>query len=126
LEVVEHARKYEPTRLAQALSTYVRLLTRDRQFDTATLFADEILSLEAASESAAEAIIVKGICSAQKNLLDEAEQYFYRAAELSRTIGYLNGIARSQQYLTSLVLLIRGQFHLALTLIEEAGQISEE
>lgn len=125
-EVVDHARKYDPTRLAQALATYTRLLTRDRQFDLARLYAHEILTIDPQSDSAVEAIITLGICAANGNLLGEAEKYFNQAADLSRRIGYKMGIARSLQYLASMVLIVRGQFHLALTLIEEAGQLSEE
>jgi DNA-binding SARP family transcriptional activator len=126
LDAVEHARKYEPARLAQVLATYVRLLTRDRQFIKAREIAKEILLLEPQSESTAEATIALGICAAQTNHLDEAEQNFHQAADLSRRAGYFLGVARSMQYLTSMVLLVRGQFHLALTIIEEAGQLSEE
>jgi DNA-binding SARP family transcriptional activator len=125
-ETVEHTRKYEPDRLAQVLATYVRLLTRDRQFDQAQHIAEEILQLAPQSESAVEATIALGICSAQTNHLDEADQYFHQAAEMSRRISYVLGIARSMQYLTSMVLIPRGQFHLALTVIEDAGQLSED
>lgn len=126
LEAVDYARKYEPSRLAQVLATYLRLLTRDRQFSQAKIIAQEILTLETQSENAAEATIALGICAAQENCLDAAENFFHQAADLSRGTGYLLGVARAMQYLTSMVLLIRGQFHLALTIIEEAGQLSEE
>ncbi|MBE0697132.1 MAG: hypothetical protein IH586_09425, partial [Anaerolineaceae bacterium] len=82
--------------------------------------------LEPQSDSAVEATIALGICAAQTNHLDEADQDFHQAADMSRRIGYLLGVARSMQYLTSMVLIPRGQFHLALTVIEEAGQLSEE
>jgi DNA-binding SARP family transcriptional activator len=126
LEAVEQARTYNPVRLPQVLSTYVRLLTRDRQCDLALRYAQEILDLDPQSASAVEATVTMGICSAHANQWDTAEQYFQKAADLSRQISYLMGIARAYQYLTNLILLPRGQFHLALTLIEESGQLSEE
>lgn len=125
-EAVENARKFDQTRLSQALAIYTRLLTRNRQFDLVSLYAHEILSIEPQSDSAVEAIIALGICAANDNDLGEAETNFHRAAELSRKIGYLMGLARSLHYLASMVLLLRGRFHLALTFIEEAGQLSEE
>jgi DNA-binding SARP family transcriptional activator len=125
-EAVEKARRYDPERLAQTLTVYTRLLIQDEQYDLARACANEVIILEQLTSSTAEAIIALGICAAQANHLDEAETYFNRAADLSRKIGYPQGLARSLQYLTSLVLLIRGQFHLALTMVEEAGILLEE
>ena len=125
-EAVEHARNFDPARLAQTLTNYVRLLTRDRQYESARTYAQEILKIEDNTNNAVEAIIAFGICAAQTNQLDEAEQYFNQAADLSRKINYPIGLARALQYLSSTVLLLRGQFHLALTLVEEAGILREE
>jgi len=126
LDAVEHARRYEPDRLALSLTTYVRLLTQDGQYEEASKLAVEVLELEKETNSSVEAIIALGVCAAQTNNLDEAEQYFYQAAEISRKIGYSLGLARALQYLTSMVLLIRGQFHLALAMMDESGLIQEE
>ncbi len=125
-DAVEQARRYDPAHLSLPLTTYVRLLTRDGQYEKACQFAHEVLTLERETNSAVEAIIALGICAAQTNHLDQAEQHFYQAAEISRKIGYSLGLARSLQYLTSLVLFIRGLFHLALTMMEEAGLLHEE
>ena len=67
-----------------------------------------------------------GYALLQTNQLDEAENLFNQSADLARKIDYPLGLARSLQYLTTYVFLIRGQFHLALTLIEEAGILLEE
>ncbi len=125
-EAVEKARHYGPERLAQTLTTYARLLIRDGQFEAARECANEVIQLEQRTSNTAEAIITLGISAAHTNHLDEAEDDFNKAADLSRKIGYPQGLARSLQYLAQLVLLIRGQFHLALTLIEEAGILLEE
>jgi DNA-binding SARP family transcriptional activator/Flp pilus assembly protein TadD len=125
-EAVEKARRYDPARLAQALTTYTRLLIRDVQYERARSCAKEVLLLEQNTNHAVEAIIALGMCAAQSNQLDEAETLFNQSADLARKINYPLGLARSLQYLTNSVLLIRGQFHLALTLIEEAGILFEE
>jgi DNA-binding SARP family transcriptional activator len=126
LEAVEKARHYDPSRLPQALNTYIRLLVRDGQFERAQNCATELLQLEKQTNNAVEATITLGICAAQTDHLDEAETFFDHAAEMSRKISYPMGLARSLQYLTQMVLLVRGQFHLALTLMEEAGILLEE
>lgn len=125
-EAVDKARGLDQARLAQALTTYVRLLTRDGQYERAQSFAAEILQIEPDSSNAAEATIALGICAAYTNQQSEAEQFFHRAAEISRKANYPIGLARSLQYLASLVLLVRGQFHMALTLLEEVALLREE
>jgi DNA-binding SARP family transcriptional activator len=126
-EAVEQARMFEPaTRLVQSLATYVRLLTRDGQYEAARSYADEILQIDPTSNAAVEATIALGVCAAYTNQLDEAEQIFHQATELSRKIGYSQGVSRSTQYYSSLVLLTRGQFSLAIALLEEAGHLQEE
>ncbi len=125
-EAVEKARRYDPARLAQTLSNLTRLLIRDGQYKAAQQSANEVLGLEQQTNNAVEAIIALGTCAAQTNQLDEAEAYFNQAADMSRKINYPLGLAHALQYLTGLVLLVRGRFHLALTLIEEAGILLEE
>lgn len=124
-EAVEHARRYEPARLPQALTNYVRLLTREGLCQQAVSFAEEVLALEKHTENAVESIIVLGICRAYSDRLDEASEHFIQAAELSRKINYTMGISRSMLYYARMVLLVRGQFSLALTLVEESGILRE-
>lgn len=125
-EAVEQARRYNPARLPQTLATYTRLLTRDGQYEEARQVANEILQLDQNSSSSVEAYIALGICAGQTNQIDAAESHFNQAADLSRKINYPVGLARALRYLTNQVLLVRGQFHLALTLMEEAGFLLEE
>lgn len=125
-EAVEQARQFDPARLPRALTTYIRLLVGENQYDRAKALAAEVLLVENRSQNASEALISLGICAAQTNQLDTAEGYFQQAADLSRQIGYSMGLARALQHLTSMVLLVRGQFHLALTLMEEAGILRDE
>ena len=125
-ETVDKARHYDSYRLAQSLTMYARLLVQDGQYERARECADEVIQLEQRTNNTAEAIITLGICAAKTNHLDEAEKYFNQAADLSRKVGYPLGLARSLQNQTSLVLFVRGQFHLALTLVEEAGILLDE
>lgn len=125
-DAVEHARHYDPDRLVPALTTYIRLLTQDEQYDKAGAFAQEILQQEQRTSSAVEAYITLGICAAETNQLDQAEQYFHQAADLSRKIGYMPGLAMALRHLAHRVLFIRGQFQLALTFAEEASILFEE
>ncbi len=122
---VEHARRYDPGRLSQALTTYVQLLSRDGQHEQAKCHAEEILQLDQRSQSAVEAIIALGISAAAAGNLDDAAARFHQAADLSRQIRYAMGLAKALQFLVSQVLVVRGQFHLALTLMEEAGSVRD-
>src|SRR5512133_201514 len=81
-ETVEKTRRYDPARLAQALATYTRLLTRDGQYERARSCAKEVLLLEQNTSHAVEAIIALGMCAAQTNQLDEAENLFNQSADL--------------------------------------------
>lgn len=125
-EAVEHARRYDQPQLAQAMSNLVRLLVRQGQNEQACSIAREILEIEQNSNNAVEALLALGMCSAKSGSLNEAEAHFQRAIEISRNTGFAMGIARSTEYLAGQVLLVRGQFPFALTLLEEAGILSEE
>lgn len=125
-DAVEYARNFEPDRLAQSLSNYARLLIGDEQYDQAHLAAQEVLQIDGKTSNAVEALISLGVCAAQTNRLNDAEQYLNQAAELSRKINYLTGLARALQILANQVLLLRGQFNLAMAMSEEAGAIYDE
>lgn len=126
LERVEYARHNDLERLSQALAVYTRLLARNHEYSRASEIAHEILAIEQNTPSAVEALIALGICAGYTNDIDASEQHFHAAMLLSRKIRYRLGLARALQYMTSLVLLIRGQFHLALTYTEEAGLLRQE
>jgi DNA-binding SARP family transcriptional activator len=123
---VEQARQTNSAHLAQALAYYARLLSQDGQPTLAQTRANEALQLESNTINSVEALLTLGFCAAQANQIDEAEKYFNQAADLSRKIRYPLGLASALQNLTSMVLLVRGQFHLGLTLIEEAGILLDE
>lgn len=125
LEAVERARLSDPALLAQSLTGYIRQLMRDAQYDQAVACAREVLELETHTENAVEAVITLGICAAQGSNLALAEQYFHRAADLARKINYPLGIARAQQNYVKFILITRGQFQLALTLLEEITTLRE-
>ena len=125
VEAVQTARQYHPELLPTSLAAYAHFLQRVGQNESACAAAQEVLSLENHSRNAVEAMITLGVCAAQTNDLDRAEKEFYQAVELSRKINYPLGLTRAIQYQAKNVLLIRGQFHLALTLIEEVDFLRE-
>lgn len=124
-ETLRAARESQPEHLAAALATYAHLLQRVGQNEAACATAQEVLALENDSQNAVEAMITLGVCAAQANDLDKAEKEFYRAMALSRKITDPQGLLRALQHQAKDVLLVRGQFHMALTLIEEVDFLSE-
>ncbi len=125
-ESMEHARRFEPERLAQTMTNYTRLLLQENRFEEARNYANEILQIEQSTSSAVEAILALGICAAQANHQIEAESFFHQAAEVSRKINYPTGLAAALQHLVGKVLLVRGQFALAQTMLEESSLLQEE
>lgn len=125
-QAVDQARQNDHGHLPPALITYSTLLRFDGQYDSARKAANEVLLIEQRTQFSVEALITLGICAAQSNQLDEAERFFYQAAELSRRINYPLGIARALQYLARMVLYVHGQFQLSLTLMDEVKALREE
>ncbi|HEX9018039.1 MAG TPA: BTAD domain-containing putative transcriptional regulator [Anaerolineaceae bacterium] len=125
-EAVAAARQGQPAQLAEALADYGRLLNREGENVSACAAAREALQVDPHSRGAVEAHITLGTCAAQANRLEDAEQEYNHAAELSRKIHYPLGLADAQQHLANHVLLVRGQFHLAMTMIDEARILREE
>ncbi len=126
LQAVDQARLQNTAALPQALETAVGLLIRDGQFETAAHLAGELLALETNTSRAVDAMIALGACSAQKGQLDQAAGHFLQAADVSRRINYPLGVARALHLQTRYVLIPRGSFHLALSLLEEAGVLLED
>lgn len=124
-EAVEQARRYNPAGLVDALSAYLHLLLQNEQYEKVKGIAEEILLLEPGEQKAIEATLALGTSAAHTNHLDEAEQFFRKAADLSRKAGNGPALAHSLLLHAGLVLIVRGQFHLALTMVEEARSLLE-
>jgi DNA-binding SARP family transcriptional activator len=74
----------------------------------------------------AEALITSGICAAETENLDAAEEVLHRAADHCRAIGYKAGLARALHNLSARVLIVRGKFNLAMAYMQEARSIRQE
>lgn len=96
------------------------------QYAKARRLADEVLQQDIDDAVEAEAFLILGTCAAETNSADQAEEYFHRAAEISRRINDINLLGRSLHALASSVYLTRGQFQLALATAENAAQFIQE
>jgi DNA-binding SARP family transcriptional activator len=90
------------------------------------MIANEAQQIDGMGSIAAEALITSGICAAETEDLDGAEETLHRAADHCRKIGYKAGLARALHNLSASVLIIRGKFNLALFYMEEAHAIRTE
>jgi DNA-binding SARP family transcriptional activator/tetratricopeptide (TPR) repeat protein len=125
-EEVGAARSKPPSQLAQALLNLAQLLSRAGEYREAQLSAQDVMEIEGTGPIAAEALITFGICAAETEDLDKAEDALYRAADHCRKIGYKAGLARALHNLSASVLITRGKFNLALDTMEEAHAIRSE
>jgi DNA-binding SARP family transcriptional activator len=123
---VDAARSQSPGQLAQAMLNLAQLLSRAGQYREAQLNAQDVIEIEGTGSLAAEALITFGICAAETEDLDKAEDALYRAADHCRKIGYKAGLARALHNLSASVLITRGKFNLALDTMEEAHAIRNE
>jgi len=111
---------------AQSRVQLARLFTRVGRYSEACQIAAAILKENENNTEAVEALIILGSCAAQTDNLKTAEEYLQKAADLSRKLDYLQGLAQSLHYLASLVYLTRGEFDLALAAMREAALLNAE
>ncbi|MGH2543072.1 MAG: tetratricopeptide repeat protein, partial [Ardenticatenaceae bacterium] len=95
-------------------------------YEQATQLAMEALTYADDVPDSANALLLIGLAAAESGDLSRAEEFFHRAADLSRQIGYVAGRSWSLHNLAALVYTIRGQFGLALATIEEAYRLNQE
>jgi DNA-binding SARP family transcriptional activator len=98
----------------------------ERKGDSSTQLQSTYDAVEQARREDPDGLISLGLASAYSNRLGDAERYLRQAADSSRRFGDKMGLARALLHLATEVLIVRGQFHLALTLVEEAGILREE
>ncbi|HMD88728.1 MAG TPA: tetratricopeptide repeat protein [Anaerolineaceae bacterium] len=102
------------------------LFARTGKYFEAHEIADAILKENENNHEAVDALIILGSCSAQTDSLEVAEEQFQKAADLSRKLNYLQGLADSLHNMASLVYLTRGEFNLALSVVREAAMLDGE
>jgi DNA-binding SARP family transcriptional activator len=108
------------------LARLARLHTRAGQYTDGRRYALEVLENYPESEEHADALISLGICNAETRDSDAAEEYFHRAADISRGLNHKHLLGRALHNLASTVYFPRGQFDLALTVMQEAQLFRSE
>ncbi|MDR3572813.1 MAG: BTAD domain-containing putative transcriptional regulator [Anaerolineaceae bacterium] len=102
------------------------LLTQIGRYSEACQNAKEILDDNENNTKAVDALIILGSCAAQTDNLKGAEEFLQKAADLSRKLNYMQGLAYALHNMASLVYLTRGEFNLALVVMREAAMLKEE
>jgi LuxR family transcriptional regulator, maltose regulon positive regulatory protein len=126
LNALDDARSTDPAQLPILHLHLAQIYSRTGRYLEAVQHAQEVLKLDGASATTAEALLVLGICCVETNQLDQAEEAFFRAADVYRRLGHKDGLARVLHNLASGVLILRGKFNLALSTMEEAHAIRNE
>jgi DNA-binding SARP family transcriptional activator len=126
-EALQHSQQENLTDLyTQSRVQLAHLLTRIGRYSEAYKIAEDILQENGNNTEAVEALIILGSCSAQTDNLLAAEENLQKAADLSRKLNYLLGMAHALHDLASLVYLTRGEFDLALAVMREAALLKAE
>jgi len=115
-----------PEQITSARIGYAQVLVRLGYYKEAREVVQDMLASLPATPETVEAQIIAGICAAEIDDIDEAQKWYYDAADLSRKIHYTSGLANALNQLSSSVFLPRGQFNLALAAIDEAQVIWQE
>ena len=116
---------------AFALTAVARYRFRLGQYETARKLAQEAMELmdPHQDEQAAvhcEALLMLGMCALETNSLIECEEYYRKAANLSREIGNSMLFQRAMHNLGSGIYLFHGQFELAIAADSQSLQICRE
>lgn len=113
--------------LASALVRQGYIEFRLGHYHQAQALAEHSLELsDAYAHARADAWLILGNAAAETNSLQTAEDCYYRAADVSRAVGYTYIRMRSQHNLAMGVYFPRGLFDLALTAAQEAYTLSTQ
>ncbi|MCB9153943.1 MAG: hypothetical protein H6649_07800 [Caldilineae bacterium] len=116
-----------PDQIAAALVCVAHVHFRQGHYDSAQMFATESLDHSPAdAEARADALQILGLCAAETNSPDVAEEYFHQTIDLSRQIGYRRALRSALHNLSAMVYVPRGQFELALAADEESLRLALE
>jgi DNA-binding SARP family transcriptional activator len=127
-EALELARlEGEPGGIAVALSGVARYRHRLGQYAAARALAEEALAIAPPETPAqANALLMLAMCTAETELLAEAEGYYLRAIDLAREIGHDLIRYRALNNLAVGVYLSRGQFDLGHAALREAHRLARD
>jgi DNA-binding SARP family transcriptional activator/Tfp pilus assembly protein PilF len=102
-----------------------RLHERLGNYDQAQETAQQVLQDGPARHSAVDALVILGICTAQRGDIPACEENLHRAADLSRRLDYQAGLSAALHYLALYVYYRRGQFDLALDAMASSATLAE-
>lgn len=112
--------------LPDALAECAFIYLHTGMYDEAALAAHESLACDPHHPAGVDAHLILGLCAAETNSLDEADQHFHRAAQTAHLTGNRLGLARAIHHRAVNIQFVRGKFQLALSLMEEAHSIYRE
>jgi len=113
--------------IAAALNCLGFLHFRMGHYGEAIALAQEALvQAEATSSSHVDALLLLGMCAAETDDLDASEDYYRRAIDLARQLGYARALFRGLHNLAAGVYMPRGQFDLALAADAEALRLADD
>lgn len=113
--------------LAAALNSIAFVHFRMGHYAQARALAEEALTHAAADSPArADALLLLGMCATETNDLAAGEDFYLRAIDLSRQLGYHRALSRGLHNLSAGVYMPRGQFELALATDAEALRLAKE
>ncbi|MCL4560166.1 MAG: tetratricopeptide repeat protein [Chloroflexi bacterium] len=119
-------RNHDSQIIAGALVQVAEIQTLLGSYTEAFENASEVNRLSPDTHKDVTALITQGICAAETESLEKAEELFHRAADISRRIHFDLGLARALHNLAQKVYLTRGQFDLALAIMEESAQLNSK
>jgi DNA-binding SARP family transcriptional activator len=125
-QAVEEARRLHAANLlARAQIKIAQILTNTGKPGEARQYAEEVLALELTGRLAVDAFIVLGTAAAHSGQINTAEDYYQRAADLSRSSGYKLGLANTLENMALRIYLPRGQFDIALATVEQSAELKQ-
>ncbi len=112
---------------AAALNAVAFVHFRMGHYDQARALVQEALAQSAMDTHAhVDALLMLGMCANETNDLTAGEDYFLRAIDLSRQLGYHRALFRALHNLSAGVYMPRGKFELGLAADEEAYRLAVE
>lgn len=113
--------------IAAALHCIAFIHFRLGHYGPARDFAEQALTYaQPQSPAYADALLTLGMCATETNDLASGEDFYRRAIDLSRQLGYYRALVRGLHNLAAGVYMPRGQFDLALAADVEALRLAKE
>jgi DNA-binding SARP family transcriptional activator len=126
-QALDEARRLHAEKMvSQAQIRIAQILTTTGKPGEARQYAEDALAGDPTGPLAVDAYNVLGTAAAFSGQINTAQDYFQRAADLSRTSGYQIGLANTLENMSLRIYLARGQFDIALKTVEQAAEIKRE